>query len=159
MKQGLLVASHSVLFLCTSMYLGTGWSLVLFSFPVAPHLTVGNYYYVFVPQVQAATEFFTSMTKLMIVLCIIMLIAEWKTSLRWVPIVVLLAVLAATGLTIMYIFPYNDVMSKGITDPAELQTVLAHWMSLNKIRVALWTVQWVAMMFYFARKALAGGHT
>jgi hypothetical protein len=24
-KQGLLVASHSVLFLCTSMYLGTGW--------------------------------------------------------------------------------------------------------------------------------------
>ena len=159
MKQGLLVASHSVLFLCTSMYLGTGWSLVLFSFPVAPHLTVGNYYYVFVPQVQAATEFFTSMTKLMIVLGIIMLIAEWKTSLRWVPVVVLLAILAATGLTVKYIFPYNDAMSKGITDPTELQTVLGHWMSLNKIRVALWTVQWVAMMFYFARRVLAGGRT
>ena len=31
----LLVASYMLLFACTSMYFGTGWSLVLFSFPTA----------------------------------------------------------------------------------------------------------------------------
>jgi hypothetical protein len=154
-KQNLLLLNHSLLFLCVSMYLGTGWSLILFSLPTAPHLTPENYYYAFVPQVHAATVFFTSMTKLMIVLCIIMIVAEWKTGFRWVPVVVLLAVFAATGLTIKYIFPYNDAMAHGIKDAHELQATLGHWILLNKIRVSLWTVQWLAMMVYFAAKIKA----
>ena len=152
MKQNLLLLNHSLLFLCVSMYLGTGWSLVLFSFPTAPHLTPDNYYYAFVPQVAAATDFFTGMTKLMIVLCIIMIIAEWKTGFRWAPIIVLLAVFAATGLTLKYIFPLNAAMAQGIKDANELRTTLDRWMFLNKIRVSLWTVQWLAMMAYFAIK-------
>ena len=156
MKQTLLLANHSVLFLCVSMYLGTGWSMVLFSFPMAPHLTPDNYYYAFVPQVAAATAFFTSMTKLMIVLCLIMIVAEWKSHFRWAPIVVLLGVLVATGLTLKYIFPLNAAMTNGIKDPAELQATLSRWMYLNKIRVALWSVQWAAMMIYFAVKVKVG---
>lgn len=157
MKQNLLLLNHSLLFLCVSMYLGTGWSMVLFSFPTAPHLTPDNYYYAFVPQVAAATAFFTGMTKLMIVLCIIMIIAEWKTGFRWVPIIVLLAVFAATGLTLKYIFPLNAAMTKGIKDLSELRATLDHWMFLNRIRVAFWTVQWVAMMAYFALKLKVRG--
>lgn len=157
MKKNLLVVNHSVLFLCVSMYLGTGWSMVLFSFPSAPHLTPDNYYYALVPQVAAATAFFTTMTKLMIVLGIIMIIAEWKSGYRWVPIIVLLAVFAATGLTLKYIFPLNAAMTKGIKDTAELQQTLNHWMYLNKIRVSLWSVQWAAMMIYFGGKIAAGG--
>lgn len=157
MKQNLLLLNHSLLFLCVSMYLGTGWSMVLFSFPSAPHLTPSNYYYVFVPQVAAATAFFTGMTKLMIVLCIIMIIAEWKSGFRWVPIIVLLAVFAATGLTLKYIFPLNDAMTKGISDLAELHSTLYHWMFLNKIRVALWSAQWVALMAYFTLKLKVRG--
>jgi hypothetical protein len=153
MKHRLLILNHSILFLCVSMYLGTGWSMVLFSFPIAPQLTPNTYYNVFVPEVAAATAFFTRMTELMIILCIVMIIAEWKTGLRWVPIVVLLAVFAATGLTVKYIFPLNAAMTKGITDAPELQATLSHWIHLNKIRVALWTVQWAAMMIYFARKS------
>jgi len=156
MKQRLLILNHSILFLCVSMYLGTGWSMVLFSFPIAPHLTPNTYYDVFVPEVAAATTFFTRMTELMIILCIVMIIAEWKTGLRWLPIVVLLAVFAATGLTLKYIFPLNAAMTKGITDASELQATLSHWIYLNKIRVALWTVQWAAMMIYFASKCGAG---
>lgn len=34
----LRAVNHAILFLCTSMYLGTGWSLALFSFPVARRL-------------------------------------------------------------------------------------------------------------------------
>jgi hypothetical protein len=151
-KQNLLLLNHSLLFLCVSMYLGTGWSMVLFSFPTAPYLTLDNYYYAFVPQVAAATSFFTTMTKLMIVLCIIMIVAERKSGFRWVPIIVLLGVFAATALTLKYIFPLNAAMSHGIKDANELRATLGHWMFLNKVRVSLWSVQWAAMMAYFAAK-------
>ena len=152
MRRKLLVLNHSLLFLCTSMYLGTGWSLVLFSFPISSELTPANYYMQFVPQVEAATRFFTYMTSVMIACAIVMLIAEWRTKMKWVPIVVLLGVVAATGLTLRYIFPYNQEMSAGITDPQRLQEVLGQWMSLNRVRVWLWTVQWTAMMIFFAVK-------
>jgi DMSO reductase anchor subunit len=155
MNRKLLLANHSLLFLCVSMYLGTGWSLILFSFPIIPQLTIDNYYMQFVPQVTAATHFFTYMTMLMIGLCFVMIVSEWKTRLRWVPIVVLLAVVAATLLTTTSILPLNKQMSSGITDPSRLQDILQQWAALNQVRVALWTVQWVSMMIYFA--VLASG--
>ena len=49
-----LAINNLFLFLCTAMYLGTGWSPVLFSFPIAPKLRPDNYYNQFVPQVTAA---------------------------------------------------------------------------------------------------------
>jgi hypothetical protein len=153
MNSKLLVLNHSLLFLCTSMYLGTGWSLVLFSFPIAPELTPGNYYMQFVPQVTEATRFFTWMTMLMLVLAGVMLWSEWRTPSRWAPITVLLGVIAATGLTMAFILPYNAEMAAGITEQARLNEVLGRWMSLNRVRVGLWTVQWLAMMLYFAVKA------
>lgn len=151
MKGRLLILNHAFLFLCASMYLGTGGSLILFSFPVAPQLTPDNYYLQFVSQVEAASEFFTVMTKLMIASGIVMLISEWRNGTRWVPIVVLLAVGAATALTLIWIFPYNEEMAGHIRDPQRLQQVLGEWMQLNRIRTALWCVQWAAMMCYFAR--------
>jgi len=150
LKKTLLILNNSVLFLCASMYLGTGWSLLLFSFPIAPQLTVNNYYMQIVPQVTLATQFFTYMTTLMIILAVVMLIAEWKSALRWVPIIVLAGILVATGLTIVVILPLNDLMSKGITDPVQLKSILNEWIFLNKIRVGLWTIQWLSMMVYFA---------
>ncbi len=152
MKKILFALNAAFLFLCVSMYLGTGWSMLLFSFPVVPQLTVDNYYLVFVPEVASATTFFTGMTKLMIVACLIMTWAEWKTHYRWVPIIVLLAVIAATALTLYCIFPLNKAMTDGIKVQAELQRSLSSWMSLNKTRVALWSVQWAAMMLYFGLK-------
>ncbi len=149
----LLFANHALLFLCASMYLGTGGSLVLFSFPIAPQLTVDTYYLQFVPQVQAATEFFTTMTKLMLACGLVMLVSEWRGPTRWVPIVVLLGVLAATGMTLKWIFPLNAEMAAHIQDPARLGVVLGDWMQLNRIRVALWLLQWLALMAYFARWA------
>jgi hypothetical protein len=153
MKRILLTLNSSFLFLCVSMYLGTGWSMVLFSFPMAPQLTVDTYFLPFVLPVEAATRFFTTMTKLMMVSCLIMIVAEWKTRFRWLPIFVFLLTVAATVLTIYWIFPHNKAMREGITDPAQLQQTLSAWMALNKVRVGLWTAQWVAMMSYFAVKS------
>ncbi len=149
MKTKLLALNHALLFLCVSMYLGTGWSLILFSFPVAPQLTPDNYYLQFVPQVTAATEFFRYMTILMMVCAAIMIWSEWKTAQRWVPIVVMIAILAATGLTLWVIFPFNDEMAGHITDADRLRVVLDSWMTLNKVRVSIWTVQWSCMMYWF----------
>ena len=143
-----------LLFLCTSMYLGTGWSLVLFSFPIAPQLTVDTYYLQFVPQVTAATRFFTWMTLVMLVSAVALFLAERKSPLRWYPAIVLLSVVAATLLTRFLIFRYNAEMASGIRDPARLGEVLSGWMTTNRIRVGLWTVQWLAMMGYFAHKLL-----
>lgn len=150
----LLTLNKVILFACASMYFGTGWSLVLFSFPVAPELTPDNYYMQFVPQVQAATQFFTYMTMLMIVCCMIFIIEEWKTSIKWYPIVFLVLVMLATSLTIYFIFEYNEQMAAGITDFAILKSVLKKWMNLNTIRVSIWTLQWLVMAIYFFRVEL-----
>ena len=156
MKQILIVLNATFLMLTASMYLGTGWSLWLFQFQSAPHMTIDNYYWTFVPQVQAASVFFTWMTSLMIVSLIIMIWVEWKTDMRWIAILVLLSLLAATGFTVWYIFPYNDTMESHITDPALLTATLDKWISLNRVRVILWTVEWAGMMWYFAKRAWQG---
>ncbi|UII25979.1 DUF1772 domain-containing protein [Fulvivirga maritima] len=140
-----------LLMACVSMYFGTGWSLVLFSFPIAPSLTTDNYYNQFVPQVQAATEFFTYMTIVMMVCCLVFIISEWRSARKWYPIVVLLLVVVATLLTTQFIFEYNEKMASHITNPEELKTTLNKWMRLNVIRVCLWTLQWLTMMIYYLK--------
>jgi hypothetical protein len=143
-----------LLLACTSMYFGTGWSLVLFSFPIADQLTPDNYYMQFVPQVQAATAFFTYMTMVMMASSVIFIIEKWKSIEKWYPIIVLVLVILATALTILFIFQYNEQMEAGITDPVVLQDVLRKWMNLNIIRVSIWTLQWLTMAVYFFKSDL-----
>jgi Anthrone oxygenase len=144
------IADASLLLLCASMYLGTGWSLVLFSFPSRSQLTVANYYEQFVPPVDRATRFFTWMTVVMIASAGVLIGADRDGAYVVPPSVTLAGVLAATGLTLAFIIPYNKRMAAGITDEAELQAVLGRWMRLNWVRVSLWTLQWLAIMSWFA---------
>lgn len=145
----LLTINKVILFACTSMYFGTGWSLILFSFPIATELTPDNYYMQFVPQVQAATKFFTYMTMVMMASSVVFAIGEWKSKVKWYPIIIFALVVLATALTIYFIFEYNQQMEDGITDPVLLQDILKNWMFLNKIRVSIWTLQWLTMAVYF----------
>lgn len=111
----LLLLNHVVLLLCASIYLGTGVSLALFRFPLEP-----------------ATHFFTYMTVLMLICAVIMLATEWLSGLRWVPVVVLLALIAAAALSHFAIAPQGN------------------W---SRVRIALWVVQWAAMAYWFYRMA------
>jgi len=147
--KNLLTLNKILLLACTSMYFGTGWSLVLFSFPIADELTPDNYYMQFVPQVQEATLFFTYMTMVMMASCVIFIIEKWKSKEKWYPIIVLVLVILATSLTLLFIFQYNEQMETGITDAKILKDVLEKWMNLNTIRVILWTLQWLTMAVYF----------
>jgi hypothetical protein len=150
MKIYLLTINKAVLFACLSMYFGTGWSMALFSFPIAPKLTPANYYNQFVPQVAAATQFFTYMTMLMMLCCLIFIIEKFKSPVKWYPILILLLIIITTLVTVIYIFPYNNRMSAGIKDPVELQTVLTTWIHLNILRVCIWTAMWLVMMVYYS---------
>ena len=150
----LLLLNHVVLLLCCSIYLGTEVSLVMFQLPLGPQLTVSNYYLIFVAPVTAATHFFTWMTILMLICALVMLATEWLSGLRWVPVVVLVAVILATALTLFVIMPLNNRLAAGMTDPGELKTVLHQWAELNRIRFVLWIIQWIAMAYWFYRLAL-----
>jgi hypothetical protein len=152
-KAALAVLNASFLFWSTAIYMGTGWSMRLFSFPIVPKLTPDNYYYVFVPQVAYATAFFTPLTWMMMASALIMLWLEWRAGIRWVPIVVLLLVGLAGWITVQFIFPYNRQMTAGIHDPAQLQDILGHWTQLSNVRLWMWTAEWAAMMWYFGRRA------
>ena len=156
MKRTLLTCNHAVLLLCASMYLGTGWSIVFFTYPVVPQLTPANYYLQLVPPLQAAVPFFTYMTYVMITLGLVMVVSEWRTRLRWVPIAYLVLTIAAGLYTQQMIFPVNDEMAKGIADPARLQVVLEQWKSLHLTRVSMWTLEWACMMFWFGYWATKG---
>lgn len=146
----LLLLNHIVLLACCSIYLGTGLSLVLFQFPLEPKLTVDSYYLVFVEPVTLATRFFTWMTIVMLATGFVMLVSEWFTGIRWVPVIVLAAIGAATLVTVLDIIPnYNDRLAAHVTDPKELRTLLAGWMQLNRLRVGLWTLAWGAMAWWF----------
>lgn len=150
----LLALNHVILLLCCSIYIGTGVSLVFFQFPLEPKLTIDNYYLVFVEPVTGATRFFTYMTIAMLVCAVVMLATEWFSGLRWVPVVVLFAIVAATLLTTQSIIPLNDELAGRIPDPVRLKVVLGKWMTLNRIRVVLWFVQWSAMAYWFYRMTL-----
>jgi hypothetical protein len=153
MSETVRIVDAALMLMFASMYLGTGWSLVLFSFPLASKLTPANYKLPFLDPVHNATVFFTWMTIAMIPTSIVLIVGEAHTEYLWAPIVYLAGVVAATVLTVAFIFPWNKELKAGVTDEARLRVVLRRWMRLNVIRVLLWTVQWIAITMYFVLKA------
>jgi len=112
-----VVIDAAFLLLFASLYLGTGWSLVLFSFPMAPKLTPETYQLPFVDPVRNATLFFSVTNVLMVGAAIAMIVAEAGTEYLWVPIVYLAMVVISAGVTTIIIFPYNREMRNGSRIP------------------------------------------
>lgn len=147
----IIVAGLMLLF--ASMYLGTGWSLVFFSFPLAPRLTPETYELPFIEPVKHATQFFTYMTIAMLIAAVALIVGEADSKYVWAPVAYLAGVIAATALTFLFIFPYNRELMAGVTDQDRLRMLLGKWMRLNVVRTSLWTVQWLAIALYFVLKA------
>jgi hypothetical protein len=141
-----------VLLACASMYLGTGWSLALFTIPGRSGWTVDNYYDQLMAPIARATRFFTWMTIVMLACCAALIVAEWGSWYLLAPIGVLVAVVGATLLTTLVIFRYNKRLRERVTDPAELHDVLERWVRWNWLRLALWTAQWVGVAVYVGLK-------
>jgi hypothetical protein len=151
-RNRLLALNNALLFISASMYLGTGGSLVFFQFPSFSELTVDNYKLIIVDPIDRATVFLTYMTLLMYVTAAIMLLAEYRNHMRWVPIIVLVALTSTTLVTTALIFEVNEEFRAGVTSQSRLDELVDSWKSFNLIRFSLWIVMWVAVMvFYWVR--------
>lgn len=130
------------------------WSLHYFWFPNYPKtLNLSNYYDAIIPQTDLATKFFFVSIPIMAVALVIMLITEWKTGLRWVPLAWIPGLLAPVLVQQLYIEDVNNQFKAGLTDEATLQALLDKWMFLNDVRWIILTIMWLITMYFFIAKA------
>ncbi|WPP49053.1 hypothetical protein [Catalinimonas niigatensis] len=154
MKKTLLDINNAYIFFCASVYLGLFWSLHFFWFPNYPTtLNVDNYYDAIIPITDTATRFFFITIPIMAVAIVIMLISEWRTKLRWVPLAWVLGLLAPVLVQQIFIENVNNEFKAGVTDPARLQVLLSEWMFLNDVRWIVLTIMWCITMYFFIAKA------
>lgn len=114
----LVLLNNFLLFLACSILLGAGLS----------HLTLG------IPLEPEAPRIMGTLAIAMLATALAMLLSEWFTGIRWVPIVVLLALAGWAALPMTSIAPADQ----------------------DRIRLALVAVQWAAMMYWFGRLAAQG---
>jgi hypothetical protein len=152
LKRALLAINHAYIFFMSSVYLGLFWSLHFFFFPSYVNLRPDNYYDQIIVQTETATHFFFIVIPPMILAIIIMLISEWRTRFRWVPV----AWVFGLGIPIYVqqglIEPVNNALKAHVTDPAQLKELLDRWVMLNNVRWSILTVMWLITMYYFFAK-------
>ena len=154
MKQTLIDINNAYIFFCSSLYLGLFWSLHFFWFPHYPDtLNLDNYYDAIIPQTTTATKFFFITIPIMAVAIVIMLITEWKTKFRWVPLLWLAGLFGPVIIQQVFIEDVNDQFIAGVTDMGTLQELLSRWMWLNDLRGIILTVMWCVTMYFFIAKA------
>lgn len=153
-KQTLIEINNAYIFFCASVYLGMFWSLHFFWFPNYPNtLTTENYYNAIIPQTTLATKYFFVTIPIMALAILIMLITEWKSPLRWVPLTWIFGLLIPVIIQQKYIEAINNKFIVGITNEQELKILLQEWMYLNDLRWIILTVMWFITMFFFLAKA------
>ena len=82
----------------------------------------------------------------------IMIISEWKTSLKWPAIVVLIGIMGSTAMAKYFIFPINDIIYAGVKTDEELKVLLLRWMVLNNWRVFFSVLTWLGMFAFYVMK-------
>jgi hypothetical protein len=154
MKKLLLDINNAYIFFCSSLYLGLFWSLHFFWFPHYPEtLNLENYYDAIIPQTTTATKFFFITIPIMAVCIVIMLISEWKTRFRWVPILWFPGLFGPVIIQQLFIEKVNDQFIAGVTDMSTLKDLLHEWMFLNDLRWIILSIMWGITMYYFIAKA------
>lgn len=153
-KKTLIDINNAYIFFCASIYLGLFWSLHFFWFPNYPStLNVGNYFDAIIPQTTTATKFFFVTIPIMALAIAVMLITEWKTKLRWVPLAWIPGLLIPVIVQQAFIEDVNNQLIAGVTDEAVLQELLKQWMFLNDLRWVILTIMWGITMYFFIAKA------
>ncbi|MEO8146687.1 MAG: hypothetical protein ABI723_03565 [Bacteroidia bacterium] len=153
-KEILLNINNSYIFFCSSVYLGMFFTLHFFFFPNYPHiLHVNNYYDAIIPQTDTATRYFFVSIPIMSVCLVIMLITEWKTKFRWVPLAWIPGLLAPVITQQKWIEDINNQFKAGVTDEVKLHELLNQWMFLNDVRFYILAVMWGITLYYFIAKA------
>ena len=151
MKRYLLAINHAYYFFGTTIYVGVLWALHFFWYPSWEVMNVENVQDHFILPTSAATDFFTIVVPLMFAAGIVMIWSEWRTPFRWLAILALLCIVAATFVGQVFIIPVNETIAGGV-GPDELTGLFQRWMVLNDIRWILMTLMWLTLMAYFVFK-------
>ncbi|MDQ3698146.1 MAG: hypothetical protein M3373_09000 [Gemmatimonadota bacterium] len=152
LRAKLLTVNHAYNFFGASLYVGVLWALHFFWYPTWTVITADNYYDQFIPPTDAATRFFTIVVPLMFLASAIMIWSEWRTRFRWVAVLTFLCIAGATYVGTAHIIPINRILATRITDQAQLTAHFRDWMMLNDIRMAIVTVMWLTLMYFFVAK-------
>ncbi|HLU88925.1 MAG TPA: hypothetical protein VKZ51_03775, partial [Cyclobacteriaceae bacterium] len=84
---------------------------------------------------------------------VVMLVTEWKSNLRWVPLAWIPGLLVPVVIQQAFIEDVNDQFIAGVTDEQTLQELLQEWMFLNDLRWIILTIMWCITMYFFIAKA------
>jgi hypothetical protein len=154
MKKTLVDINNAYIFFCASLYLGLFWSLHFFWFPNYPStLNLDNYYEAIIPQTDTATRFFFITIPIMAVALVVMLVTEWKTGLRWVPLAWIPGLFAPVIIQQGFIEKVNNQFKAGVASEETLQALLQEWMFLNDLRWIILTIMWGITMYFFIAKS------
>ena len=125
----LILLNNALLLLCCSILVGTAAAMLLLDLPLDP---AGD---------EGAARLLTILAIAMLGAGLLMLLCEWFTGIRLVPILVLLA-LAAWAFLVFYLL-----------HPARGGGDLARAENSAYFLAGLWALQWAAMAYWFCRLA------
>lgn len=151
-KNFLLNINSSFAFFVASIYMGIMWSLHYFWYPGWQVLTHSNVHDHFIGPTSLATKFFTILVPIAILACIVMVITEWKTKLRWPAIMAFLGIIGATLVGQLLIIPINDTIASGVSSDLQLNELLTRWIMLNNWRMFITTIMWLSMLMFYTFK-------
>jgi hypothetical protein len=152
LKNILLNINSGYTFFVSSIHMGLMTSLVLFWYSSWNGLTIDTIQNNFGIPAILATRLFVILIPIMMITATIMIISEWKTSLKWPAVIVLIRIMGSTAMAKYFIFPINDIIYAGVKTNEELKPLLLKWMSLNNWRVFFSVLTWLGMYTFYTMK-------
>jgi len=140
-------------FFIASWHMGLMISVWLLWYPSWNGLTINTVKNNFDIPAQTATHLFVVMVPIAITTAFVLIIAEWKSGLRWPAIVAFLGLTGASVMAKYFLFPINDIIYAGVKSEDELTQLLVRWMALNNWRVFFSALTWIAMMTFYTIKS------
>ena len=147
-----VAAAVTVLFFCSSVYLGVFTGLHFFWFPDWRNLTVDNFRPQFFGPIGHARFFFTIVVIVMYLTIIALLILEWNTVYGWFHVASFLLLSASFYVGNWLVFPINTALKDAGVTQADLTSGLTRWMHFNSIRTVIIAVMWFELMAYLLLK-------
>jgi hypothetical protein len=152
-----VAACITVLFFCSSVYLGVFWGLHFFWFPDWTKLTVDNFRPQFFGPIGHARKFFTIVVILMYLMILALLVLQWNTPYRWFHVASFLLLSASFYVGNWLVFPINTALKDPGVTQADLTSGLVRWMRFNSIRTLIITVMWLVLMWYLLLEQFRAG--
>ena len=153
LKNILLNINSGYTFFIASIHMGLMTSLVLFWYDSWNGLTIDTIQNNFGIPAILATKLFVILIPVMMITASIMIVSEWKTSLIWPSIIVLIGIMGSTAMAKYFIFPINDIIYAGVKTNEELKVLLVKWMYLNNWRTFFSLLTWFGMFTFYTMKA------